>query len=61
MPSLLMSNEKSYLEKPEWGIGKRNEGNDGNVGNQVGNTGNQGENAMNQEKNAENQGGNAGD
>ena len=27
----------SYLQKPEWGIGERNEGSDGKAGNQGGN------------------------
>ena len=61
----------SYLWKPEWGIGERNEENDGNAGNQggiarnrSGNNGNQGGNAGNagnqggNDENTENQGGN---
>ena len=28
-----MQREKSYLKKPEWGIGEPNEGYDGNAGN----------------------------
>ena len=44
----------------EWRIRKRNEGNDGNVGNQGGNAGNQGGNEGNQGGNAEDQGGNPG-
>ena len=47
------------LLKPEWGIGERNEGIDGNVGNRDGNARNQGGNAGNQGDNAGNQGGNA--
>ena len=48
-----------YLQKPEWEIGERNEGNDGNAGNQGGNTGNQGGNAGNQGGNEGNHVGNA--
>ena len=37
--------------KPEWRIGKRNEGNDGNVENQGGNAGNHGGNRGNRGEN----------
>ena len=35
---------RGYLKKPEWGIGERNAGDDGNARNQGGNAGNRGEN-----------------
>ena len=41
-------NRKGYIWKAEWGIGERNEGSDGNTGNQRRNAGNQGGNAGNQ-------------
>ena len=47
-------NGRGYLKKPEWGIGERNEGNDGNAANQGGNDGNAG----NRGGNARNRGGN---
>ena len=47
-----------YLQKLKWGIGERNEGNDGNMGNLDWNAGNQGGNAENEGENAGNQGGN---
>ena len=50
---------KGYLLKPEWGIGERNEENDGNTGNQGGNDGDAGNQGGN-DGNAGNQGGNAG-
>ena len=56
----LSQNLIGYLEKPEWGIRERNEGNDGNVGNQGGNAGNQGGNAGNQGGNDGNHSGNVG-
>ena len=47
-------NGRGYLKKPEWGSRERNDGHDGNGGNQGGNDGNAGNHGWN----AGNRGGN---
>ena len=51
--------KNGYLQKPKWGIGERDVGNDGSAGNQSRNAGNEGGNAGDQGENAGNRGGNA--